>query len=94
MFITDLQILEHPKSAICEDKTQVSLNVSAVGPGPLSYRWQRHGADIDEEVCTGVDEPTLTIPYFSLKDEGQYLCEVKSNDESVESDPSKLELSE
>ena len=93
MFIADLQILEHPKSAICEDKTQVSLNVSAAGPGPLSYRWQRHGADIDEEVCTGVNEPTFTITYFSLKHEGQYFCEVKSNDESVKSDPAKLELS-
>ena len=79
MFITDLQILEHPKSAICKDKTQVSLNVSAVGPGPLSYRWQRHGADIDEEVCTVVNEPTLTIAYFSLKHKGQYLCQILQN---------------
>ena len=48
--------------AICEDKTVASLNVSVVGPGPLSCRWQRHEADdVNGEDCTGIDEPTFTI---------------------------------
>ena len=77
----------------CDYRAPVSLTVSAIGPGPLAYRWRRERAVIDDEDCTGVDESTLTIRSFSLKHEGHYSCEVKCNGNSVESDPAKLELS-
>ena len=68
--------------------------VLAIGPGPLTYRWRRERAIIDDEDYTGVDEATLTIKSFSLKHEGDYACEIKYNGNSVESDPAKLKLSE
>ena len=77
----------------CDYHAPVSLTVSAIGPGPLTYRWRRERTVIDDEDCTGVDEATLTIMSFSVKHEGHYSCEVKCNGNSIESDPAKLELS-
>ena len=72
----------------------VSLTVSAIGPGTLSYKWKRNKADIDDEDYTGVGEPILTIPSFSLKHEGLYLCEVNHDDQMfLESKTAQLVLS-
>jgi hypothetical protein len=93
LFDTDFQILEHPKSMGCDYHAPVSLTVSAIGPGPLTYQWKRDKANINDEDCTGVDEATLTIKSFSQKYEGCYSCEVAYIGNTVESDPAKLELS-
>ena len=73
--------------------SQVSLSVSAIGPGPLTYKWKKDGVDIIDKDCTGVNEQTLIISSFSLQHEGKYTCEVKSNQKLVKSNPAKLELS-
>ena len=83
-------MLEHPKSMDCDYHALVSLTVSAIGPGALTYQWKKGGAVIDDEDCTGIDEATLTIKSFSLKHEGHYLCEVKCNGNYIKSDPAKL----
>ena len=77
----------------CDYHTPVSLSVSAIGPGKLTYQWKRGGAVIDDEDCTGVNEATLTIKSFSLKHEGRYSCEVKCDGKVIESDPAKLKCS-
>ena len=79
----------------CDYHSPVSLTVSAIGPGSLSYQWKRDNLKInlDDEDCTGVDEATLTIRSFSLKHEGHYSCEVKCNGNHIESEPAKLEFS-
>jgi hypothetical protein len=93
-YTKDFQIFDHPKSMGCDYHAPVSLTVSAIGPGPLTYQWKRDGANIDYEDCTGVDEATLTIKSFSPKHRGHYSCYVNVNGNSIESDPAKLELSE
>ena len=92
-YITDFQVFEHPKSTGCDYHAPVSLKVSAIGPGPLTYRWRRERAIIDDEDCTGINEATFTIKSFSLKHEGHYLCQVDCEGISIESHPAKLELS-
>ncbi len=77
----------------CDYHAQVSLTVSAIGPGTLAYQWKRDGANIDDKDCTGVDEATLTIRSFSPKHRGHYSCDVNLNGNSIDSDPAKLELS-
>ena len=77
----------------CDYHATVSLSVSVIGPGALTYQWKRGGAVIDDEDCTGVDEATLTIKSFSLKHEGHYLCLVECNGNCIESEPAKLECS-
>ena len=88
-----LQILEHPKSMTYNYHTQVSLSVSAIGPGPLSYKWKKDGVDIYDQDSTGVNESTLIIRSFSLKHEGMYTCKIKYNEKSVESNPANVQLS-
>ena len=77
----------------CDYNAPVSLIVSAIGPGPLTYKWKRNGIDIVDEDCIGVDEPTLNISSFSSKHEGNYTCEVKYDEMVIESETAKLELS-
>ena len=90
---SELQIVEHPKSMVCDFHTQVELSVSAVGPGPLLYKWKKDGVDIDDKDYTGINEASLIIRSFSLKHKGMYSCRVKHNEKSAESDPAELELS-
>ena len=92
-YITDFQVFEHPKSTGCDYHAPVSLTVSAIGPGPLTYRWRRERTIIDDEDCTGINEAIFTIKSFSLKHEGHYLCQVDCEGISIESHPAKLELS-
>ena len=71
----------------------MSLSVSAIGAGPLLYKWKRNGADIVDQDCIGVNESTLTIGSFIPEHEGDYSCEVEHNQMSVRSNIAKLELS-
>ena len=71
----------------------MSLSVSAIGAGPLSYKWKRNGVDIVDRNCIGVNEPTLNITSFILEHEGEYSCEVEHNQISIGSNIAKLELS-
>ena len=86
-------MLDHPESMHCVYHAPVSLSVSAIGPGALTYQCKRGGAVINDEDCTGVNEATLTIKSFSLKHEGHYICEVGCNKKCIESEPAKLESS-
>ena len=65
----------------------VTLSVSAVGSGQLFYQWKKDGKPID---C---NKPTLTIPFFRCKHQGDYTCEARDSQETVESRPAKLKLS-
>ena len=74
-------------------RERVSLSVSAIGPGPLSYKWKKDGNDIDDLDCTGINEQTLIVRSFSLKHEGNYMCEVKHSENLINSKSAKLGLS-
>ena len=93
--ILDVQILDHPKSIVSDHHTQVSLSVSAIGPGPLAYKWKKDGVDIidQESHCTGASKPTITISSLQCNHEGNYMCEIKYNQKSVRSNSAKIELS-
>ena len=78
---------------VCDYHAPVSLAMSAIWPGPLTFHWKRNGADIVDEQCTGVDEPTLTITSFSLKHEGSYSCQVKHEEMVIESKSAEVQLS-
>ena len=71
----------------------MSLSVSAIGAGPLSYKWKRNGVDIVDQDFRGVNESTLNIGSFILEHEGEYACEVEHNEISIGSNIAKLELS-
>jgi hypothetical protein len=77
----------------CDYHAPVSLTVSAIRPGTVTYQWKRDEVNIDDEDCTGVDEATLTIGSFSQKHEGRYSCAIECHDNFIESDPAILKLS-
>ena len=58
------------------------LSVEAMGPGILSYKWEKDGRKIEMDKligCTGATTPNLYISSLSPEHEGSYIC-VVSND--------------
>ena len=94
-FYLDVQILNHPQENLiincCE---RVTLSVSAVGPGQLSYQWKKDGLDVRDPNCSGIKESKLIIPSFRHKDQGHYKCEIKDDhNKAIESNTAELKLS-
>jgi glucose/arabinose dehydrogenase len=58
-------IVSHPQSATSPVGGSVTFNVSASGSPPLSYRWQRDGADIQ-----GATGPSYTVSDVAAGDDG------------------------
>ena len=73
----------------------MTLHVSAVGSGQLSYEWKKNQQEItDRDHYTGINTAALTITSFSDKYQGDYLCIVKNNEAVIQSKHAKVELSE
>ncbi len=89
----DFQIIKQPEeSSTVSCGQSVSLHVSAIGSGQLSYKWKKDG-EITDPNCTGVHTAALTISSFSDNSQGDYFCVVKNNNMTIQSNPAKLELS-
>ena len=71
----------------------MTLHVSAVGSGQLSYQWKKDGRDITDPNCSGINTEDLVINSFSEINQGRYVCIVKSDNRTIQSNPAKLELS-
>jgi hypothetical protein len=53
----------------------ISLSVSALGTGTLTYAWYK-GTPSTGVLLTGKNQPTLSIPVAAYSDSGQYYCVV------------------
>ena len=91
----DFQIIEQPQEELIVNCGEsVTLHVSAVGSGQLSYEWKKDQQEItDHDHYTGINTAALTITSFSDKYQGNYLCKVKNDNATIESKHSKVELS-
>ena len=85
---------KHPQgNTYIKHSDNVTLSVSATGPEPLCYRWNKDGEELlSDTKCTGANTDTLTIISFSKEDQGNYKCTVNGGQQSVESKPAALEL--
>lgn len=70
----------------------VTLRVSAVGSGYLTYQWKKDGKPIRD---SGTCESTLTIPSFGYQHQGIYTCKVSDglHQKPIESTSANLRLS-
>ena len=91
----DFQIIKQPQEELFATCGQsVTLHVSAVGSGQLSYEWKKDQQEItDRDHYDGIDTAALTVTSFLDKYQGDYLCVVKNNDAVIESKHTKVELS-
>ena len=93
-YYADLQITKQPQRNLSIKHGEcATLYISVVGSGQLSYKWKKDGEDITGPNYTGIDTPNLNISCFSSKFQGEYVCEVKNDHKTIESNPAKLELS-
>ena len=70
----------------------MTLSVSVIGAGNLSYYWKKNGDDITDSKYAGIDAAKLTINNFTTNDQGKYSCVVKNCNSSIESEPADLAL--
>ena len=88
-----LQILKHPQGNSAINLGQcVTLNVSAVGSGQLSYCWKKDGRTVTDPKCSGTDGPTLKINTFSTDDQGEYLCVIENSHNTIKSNSANMVL--
>ena len=62
-------ITKSPKSAHVEMNDPVNLTCEATGDPPISYRWERDGVMLPEQVLS-----YLLIPSVNPEDRGAYMC--------------------
>jgi hypothetical protein len=83
-------ITAQPVSIATTAGSSASFSVTAVGSGPISYQWQRNGANIPGGIGA-----VLIIPMVSTSDDGaQYRAIVDNNRGSVASDAATLSVSD
>jgi glucose/arabinose dehydrogenase len=78
-------LISQPQNQSVAPGATATFSVQAGGEGPLSYQWQKNGADID-----GANAATLTIQNVQAADAGQYRVIVSNNNGSVTSNNATL----
>lgn len=84
-------VLLNPVAQAVEPGVGVSFISGAAGSDPLSYRWQRDGADlVDDDRISGTSTPALVITNVRPSDAGAYRVVVSNMCGSVNSAPAQL----
>ena len=93
MYFADIQISEHPQgNSEIKYGEDVTLSISAVGSGHLSYQWKKDKREITGPKCSGTNGPTLTINEFSTDDQGEYMCVIKDSHKTISSNSANVAL--
>ncbi len=83
------QITQHPANLTVGVGQTATFTVAATGSAPLSYQWQRNGADI-----AGATSASYTTGPATLADNGaQFLCRVSNSAGSATSNAATLTVS-
>ncbi len=83
---TPPEIYQHPTNRTVTVGGRATFSVSATGLAPLSYQWQKNGADI-----AGATSPSYTTPPADLTDNNStYRCRVTNSAGSVTSNSAVL----
>jgi|GEM_PF-436104 plastocyanin len=77
----------HPQALTVDPGTTIHFAVTASGTAPLSYQWQKDGADIAGATSTSYD-----IASAQESDEGAYRCVVSNSTGNVTSDSASLSV--
>ncbi|SFM63738.1 Por secretion system C-terminal sorting domain-containing protein [Chitinophaga sp. YR627] len=78
-------IVNQPENKTVTAGDAVSFSVTASGGTPLSFQWQKNGANI-----TGATAATYSIAQTTQADSGQYRCVVTNPISTINSNPAKL----
>ncbi|MFN3405642.1 MAG: PQQ-dependent sugar dehydrogenase [Cytophagaceae bacterium] len=82
---TTPQIVNHPESKTVYPGDPVTFSVTASGAIPFSYQWMK-----GHDLITGATEQTLTIPFVTANDGGEYRCIVTNTFGNVTSNAAAL----
>ena len=91
-----LVINSQPQDVLAREGGTASFSITAQGSEPLSYQWQKDGADlVDDARVSGATTDTLTIYPVEAQDASDnYVCVVVDgpNPEGVPSEPASLSI--
>ena len=80
-------ITKSPKSAHVEMDDPVNLTCEATGDPPISYRWERDGVMLPDQVLS-----YLLIPRVNPKDRGAYVCIASNPQSNSSSEPALVTI--
>lgn len=81
-------ITQHPMSQYVSEGANITLNVTATGTAPLTYRWQKNGADVPNANGT-----SLTFNSIGLTASGSYQVIVQNPGGTATSQVARVEVS-
>lgn len=90
--VTPPSITAQPTSQIRIKGEEMALSVAAVGKGPLSYQWMKHGEPVTHPLMSGATTPNLYTIAVQIEHEGSYKCVVSNKAGSVDSEVAQLEV--
>jgi hypothetical protein len=86
-------VTTHPANQTIPPYNTATFSVTAVGDSPLSYQWQKDGADLSNGgKVSGADAATLQIANAEEVDQGSYRCVVTNPYGSATSNSASLAL--
>jgi subtilisin-like proprotein convertase family protein len=87
-----LQITRQPTDQTVKIGGTAKFDVTAIGTGPLSYRWKKNQIELtDSQRISGVSMSQLTITNVQSKDAGTYSVVVSNASETVSSQVANLQ---
>ncbi len=86
-------ITDQPTGVIVSAGERAELRVAATGSGPMTYRWQKDGIDVDADLrVTGTSTDTLVIDRVRVSDIGAYTVRVSNPCRNLLSTPANVSL--
>jgi len=86
-------LTQQPEDRLAARGATATFQVAAAGLAPISYRWQKNGANLDEGGrFSGVTGATLMISSLQAADAAKYRCVVSNTYGSVPSNEAQLRL--
>ena len=87
----DIDISQYPQSVTLATGNMLTLNVTASGPGNITYQWKKRGKTLSSDKANEERTSSLKIRSVTSSDSGSYYCVVmnqwgnmmESNDATV-----------
>ena len=86
-----------PQKLKREDMNITAISCSAIGMGPIYYKWEKHYSSNNSWIrpshrAMNITSPDLTFSVISEEDEGVYRCVVTNDDGSVISNNATIHI--
>jgi hypothetical protein len=89
---TGLQILQQPLDRVTTNGGSTNFTIFALGTGPITYKWNFNGMEVNATNAYGAETDTLTITNVQLSNQGAYTVSLMDDFDTITSASATLTL--